>query len=93
MSTKPIYKTMKVFDCQWNPGMPEDVRAAFFSFYECGNDAYVTWTVQEGDTEYDSDTESSVNRRLVDKWLIENGAEPRQDGKFNGETVLINHWW
>jgi hypothetical protein len=87
------YKIMKVFDSQWNPGMPDDVKAAFFSFYECGNDVLVYWTVQEDDSSYDSDDEFSIKRRLVDNWLIKNGAEPRQEGKYNGETVLIKHWW
>jgi len=82
---------MKVFDCQ--SGMSDEVKKAFFSFYECGNDVYVTWTVQEDDTEYDGDDEFAVNRRLVDAWLMENGAEGRAEDKYNGETVLINHWW
>lgn len=88
---KPIYKTMKVFDCQWDPGMPEDVKEAFFEFYECGNDAYVTWTVQEDSIE--SNSEWAAKKSLVDNWLITNGAEPRQEGTYNGETVLIKHWW
>jgi hypothetical protein len=73
--------------------MPEDIQNAFFSSCECGNDTYVKWIVQEDDSSYDDDSETSIKRRLVDKWLIENGADPRQEGKFNGENVLIKHWW
>ena len=82
---------MKVFDCQWDPGMPEDVKKAFFSFYECGNDTYVEWIVHEDDSTYVE--EENLSRRLVDAWLIANGAEDRKEGKYNGETVLIKHWW
>jgi hypothetical protein len=77
------YKTMKVFDCQWNPGMPQDVQDAFFSFYECGNDVYVSWTIEKIPNE---DDVKFAKEKMVNTWLIENGA-------CEGETVLIQHWW
>ncbi len=92
----PIYKLRKVFDCQWHPGMPDDVKDAFFAAYQdspVGNDTFVEWTVHEDDTDYDSDEESHVQRRLVDAWLIANGAEDRKPGEYEGEIVLIKHWW
>lgn len=84
----PIYKMMKVFDCQWDPGMPDDVKKAFFDsqFDTCCNDVYVAWDVELGDSDYDSPDEIQSKRRLVDQWLIDNGAN-------SGETVLIKHWW
>ena len=92
--TNNSYKLMKVFNCQWDPGMPDDVKDAFFSFYECGNDVYVTWTVQDDDTGYDDNDPRSVSRRLVDDWLIDNGAVGRTpESPYHGETVLIKHWW
>lgn len=93
---KPIYKTVKVFDCQWDPGMPDDVKEAFFDFHRdpfVGNDVYVDWTVHEDDTGYDDDNEWAIKRRLVDSWLLANGAEGRKEGEYHGETVLIKHWW
>jgi hypothetical protein len=83
----PIYEMMKVFDCQWNPGMPPDVQKAFFALHEVGNDVYVSYDV-DGE-QYDADDPDNPvdrNRKIVDKWLVENGAE-------DGETVLIKHWW
>lgn len=96
MSQEPIFKTMKVFDCQWDPGMPEDVKRAFFDLHSdprVGNDVFVEWTVHWDDTGYDDDDEWASKRRLVDAWLIANGAADRAEGKYNGETVLIKHWW
>jgi len=93
------YQTMKVFDCQWDPGMPEDVRRVFFKLTEVGNDVYVSWTVQEDgscdDIDGDDDFAEYVkNRKIVDTWLIENGAERRSEkSPYNGETVIIKHWW
>lgn len=100
MSNK-IYKTMKVFDCQWDPGMPDDVKKAFFSFYECGNDVFVEWTIQDERFSTkenpipglaDENSEHALNKKKVDAWLIAHGAKP---GKIDheGETVLIKHWW
>lgn len=92
----PIYKIRKVFDSQWDPGMPDDVKEAFFEKYRdscVGNDSFVEWIVHEGDTGYDSDEDWCVKRRLVDAWLIANGAEDRKPGEYDGETVLIKHWW
>ena len=95
MSDK-IYKIMKVFDSQWGPGMPENIKEAFFDIYRdrhTGNDVFVKWIVHEDDTEYDDDSEWNAKRRLVDSWLIANGAGDRKEGAYNGETVLIKHWW
>lgn len=102
MDEKPVYEVMKVFDCQWNPGMPDDVKDAFFSFYECGNDVIVPWTIQgerfstkenpiPGLAEEDS--EWALNKKKVDDWLIAHGAEAAKDNDSEGETVLIKHWW
>jgi hypothetical protein len=89
------YQTMKVFDCQWDPGMPKDVKKAFFEITETGNDVYVSWTVQADGSYSDDDTdEITKNLKLVDNWLIENGAEGRSEqSPYDGETVLIKHWW
>jgi hypothetical protein len=84
---------MKVFDCQWDPGMPEDIRQAFFSYYECGNDVYVEWTVHEERFEADDNSEHAVNKKKIDDWLIEHGANPAKNENSEGETVLIKHWW
>jgi hypothetical protein len=93
MSEKKAFKTMKVFDCQWDPGMPDDVRKAFFSYYECGNDVYVEWTVHEERFEADDNSEHAVNKKKIDDWLIEHGANPAKNENSEGETVLIKHWW
>lgn len=100
---KPIYKMMKVFDSQWDPGMPEDVKDAFFDCYRdssVGNDSYVEWTIQKDGCTSDSKSEWEgkekliKNHKLVDDWLISNGAESRNESSlYNGETVLIKHWW
>jgi len=90
------YKMMKVFDCQWDPGMPEDVKEAFFliksSGNPVGNDVYVTWDIQSERFEDEND-EWAINKKKVDNWLIENGADPAPNNKSSGETVLIKHWW
>lgn len=86
------YRLMKVFDCQWDPGMPEDVKEAFFSFYECGNDVWVKWTIQD-EIFKDENSEWALKKKKVDAWLIKNGAEPAKDENSKGETVLIKHWW
>lgn len=96
------FKVMKVFDCQWGPGMPQDVKDAFFSFYECGNDVFVEWTIADekfstaenpvpGLT--DENDEWALKKKKVDAWLIENGAEGSPCPDHEGETVLIKHWW
>ena len=77
------FKMMKVFDCQFNPGMPADVKEAFFSFYECGNDVCVLWTIEKIPNE---DAVELAKEGMVSNWLIENGA-------CEDETVLIKHWW
>jgi len=100
---KPIYQVMKVFDSQWDPGMPEDVKKAFFDCYSdppvC-NDVYVEWTVQkdgcmpDSNGEWEGKDKLIANHKLVDDWLIANGAEPRSESSpYDGETVLIQHWW
>lgn len=90
---------MKVFDSQGEGlnKMPDDVKRAFFDYYKdspFGNDCYVEWEVQWDDMDYEADDELSVKRRLIDNWLIDNGAVGRyaNDG-FKGEMVLIKHWW
>lgn len=99
---KSTYKMMKVFDCQWDPGMPEDVKEAFFEFYECGNDVYVIWTIQDERFSTkenpipglaDEDSEWALKKKKVETWLIAHGAEPAKDEHSSGETVLIKHWW
>lgn len=89
---KPIYKTMKVFDCQWNPGMPEDVKKAFFDISEAGNDVYIAWSIHD-EVFDDENSEWALNKKKVDAWLIANGANPPPDEDSEGETVLIKHWW
>jgi hypothetical protein len=84
------YKIMKVFDCQFNPGMPDDVKKVFFENCEKSNDCYVSWQI--ADSEYD-DSEHSRQLKLIDDWLIENGAVGPKDTNSCGETVLIKHWW
>lgn len=68
------FKLMKVFDCQ---DMPDNVRKLLYDMYDNGNDTYVSHIMGESDEKY----------MLVDKWLIENGAEPKS------EEVLISYWW
>lgn len=87
---KQAFKVMKVFDCQYDPGMPDDVKMAFFSFYECGNDTYVEWTVQSVAPDADVDR---AQRKAIDDWLIDHGALGSRDDDHEGETVLIKHWW
>jgi hypothetical protein len=89
--SEPIYKTMKVFDCQWNPGMPENVKKAFFDIFadRACNDVYVSYTIAESVWGGDE----GQDYKLLDKWLIENGAEGLINDNVSGETVLIQHWW
>jgi hypothetical protein len=88
---KPIYNVMKVFDCQWDPGMPEDVKDAFFKFVretsDAGNDIYINWEIN-----CDVSDELLSLQKKVDDWLIANGTSPGSEGE-EGETVLIHHWW
>jgi hypothetical protein len=94
MSEKKAFKRMKVFDCQWDPGMPDDVKEAFFSFFECGNDVIVSWTVHdERFSPEDENTEWFIKKKKVNDWLVEHGAKPAKDEDSEGETVLIKHWW
>ncbi len=90
--SKKNYEVMKVFDCQWDPGMPDDVKEAFFSFYECGNDTYVQWSIHDEKFE-DENSKRALNKKKVDAWLIANGANPPPHDDEEGETVLIKHWW
>lgn len=79
---------MKVFDCQH--GMPNDVKTALFNIFDCaGNDVYVDYTIADSIWEEDE----GHDYKLLDKWLIENGAEGPANDKSEGETVLIKHWW
>lgn len=84
------YKFMKVFDC--HRGMPEDVRESFFDIYRnygngIGNDCFVEYTINGDGVGDDED------HQKLDAWLIANGAEDRKLGQYNGETVIIKHWW
>lgn len=74
----------------------------FFSFYECSNDVWVEWTIQDERFSTkekpirgleDENSEWAQNKKKVDAWLIENGAKPAKDEDSEGETVLIKHWW
>lgn len=94
------FKMMKVFDCQgifMQPGMPDDVKKAFFDterFNESrSNDAYVCWTLgelayswKEEDVKTDEEKQHCRDIRLVDEWLLKHGADDE-------EEVLIKHWW
>ena len=82
------YRTMKVFDCQ--DQMDDDVKKALFRIYDhTGNDCFIDYTIADSVWEEDE----GHDYKLLDKWLIENGAEgPREDGEV-GETVLIKFWW
>lgn len=94
---------MKIFDCQWDPGMPDDIKRVFFSFFpETRNDSYVEWTIQderfssaENSIPYcaDENSEHALNKKKIDAWLIEHGANPAENENSEGETVLIKHWW
>lgn len=84
------FKIMKVFDCQ---DMPEDIRRVFFDAHEERNDSYVLWTLETaGINDTDTDKDYDADHKLIDQWLIDNGAKPGEPGR-SGETVLINHWW
>jgi len=85
---KMKYKKLKVFDCQ---DMPEDVRKIFFNIAKSENDSYINWYTEE--THYDWDGAGIKGHEIIDKWLIENGADPRVKPARFGEKVLINHWW
>lgn len=103
--SKKSFKKMKVFDCQWDPGMPDDVKEAFFSFYRDSNvynDVFVEWTIQDERFStkekpdrnlHDENSEHALNKKKVDAWLIEHGAKAAKDDDSEGETVLIKHWW
>jgi hypothetical protein len=98
-----IYRTMKVFDCQWDPGMPEDVKDAFFKIFdEAGNDVYVEYEIANERFSTaekpipglaDENSEWALRKKLLDDWLIANGAEGPKSDDSSGETVLIKHWW
>lgn len=92
--SKPIYKKMKVFDCQWNPGMPEDIKKIFFELHSdpaVGNDVFIEWTIQ--DSIFDPTDQGDIKRKKIDDWLIANGAKAAKSDDDSGETVLIKHWW
>lgn len=82
------YKTRKVFDCQWDPGMPDDVMRSFRRIFEgTPNDVVVEYTVNgEVFSKKDENSEWAQDKRKLDAWLIKNGAK-------NLEDVLIKHWW
>ena len=81
-----MFRLVKSFDCQ---RMPEQVKRAFFRTTEAvGNDCHVSWEVQHVpcDSMVPDDEEPDRDVRMVDDWLLANGAEDL-------EIVLINHWW
>ena len=82
------FVTRKVFDCQ---DMPEDLRKIFFDMFENGNDSYVNWGIQ--DSIWDEGDSHGENVKLLDKWLVENGASPAPAEHTAGEEVLIKYWW
>ena len=89
------YTTIKVFDCT---DMPKDVHDAFFNINDdVGNDCYVDYYIQSevfdpNDDWYNKETHDQI--LLLDKWLVENGAdEPPPIEDDEGEHVLIKHWW
>lgn len=92
---KSIYRTMKVFDCQWDPGMPEDVKEAFFKIFDrTSNDVFVEWQIaNEKFSAADENSEWAQRKKLLDTWLITNGADGPKNDDSSGETVLIKHWW
>jgi hypothetical protein len=78
---------MKVFDCQ---DMPDDIKKIFFDIMEprfkalmLGNDCYVDFDI---DFEEPESIDESDKLLMIQKWLLENGAEL-------DDTVLINYWW
>lgn len=93
--SNPIYKTMKVFDSQWNPGMPEDVKRGFFRIFmdRAHNDVFVEYSINgEVFSPEDEKTEWCQDKIRLDAWLVENGADPGGPG-VSGETAIIKHWW
>lgn len=77
-----MFKMKKVFDCQ---AMPYNVRDAFFSCFELGNDCYVSIGVS---AEYLLEAEEWAKDRLVVlDWLYANGADT------SDESVIISHCW
>lgn len=91
----PIYRIMKVFDCQWDPGMPKDVKEGFFRIFKGrGNDIFVEYAInnERFDPE-DEDSEWAQDKKRLDAWLLSNGAESPKDEDSEGEEVLIKHWW
>jgi len=78
---------MKVFDCQ---DMPQDIRDLFYSFYECGNDVWVSWGIADS---VDDGSEAAKQRKKIDDWFVANGADPAPDENSSGETILVNYWW
>jgi len=90
----PLYKTMKIFDFQ---NMNEDVQNAFLK--DCREsqncDRYVEWIIGNsiGDAidedDFDPNADWLLNRKIVDAWLIENGAQAAKDDRSEGDTVLI----
>lgn len=88
------FKIMKVFDCQCNPGMPRDVKEGFFRIFKgwACNDVIVKYGIHD-ERFKDENSEWAKDKKRLDAWLIENGAEGPKDENSEGETVLIKHWW
>ena len=83
------YKMMKVFDCQ---DMPEDIQDAFFklkhNFASPGNDTYLMMQIDHCIPEA-----VIPEDKIVQEWLVANGALPGKDSDSEGEEVLVKHWW
>lgn len=85
----PKYKLLKVFNCQQMPG---DIRDIYFEEANDpeshGNDCYIDWYI-----EHPSDPHISENKKIINQWLVDNGADAALDENSSGEKVLIRHWW
>lgn len=90
------YKKMKVFDCNWDPGMSEDVKNAFFRLFDhvMSNGVFVEYSIHdENFSKKDENCQQALDKKLLDSWLVENGAKSPKSEDEEGETVLIKHWW
>jgi len=97
---KKKFQLMKVFDCQ---DMPGKIKESFFRIFDDqGNDVYVTYqiagerfkyTLPNGVEVDEEDSEWAKDKKVLDAWLIKNGASAPKSKDSSGEEVLINHWW
>ena len=89
-----MFRTLKVFDCQ---EMPPDVKAAYFEHYEAAliqsyNGSYLEWGIADEVFENENDA-WALRKKMVDAWLIANGAIGPATEDDDGEEVLIRFWW